>query len=399
VSVAQEQSFLDYVYVVLRWRRLITVTTLVVALTAAGVSLVLPERWTARTSLLPPEEEGTDQLGLSLILGTGVPAGLAGLVGMSSPSERLITLLESRRVLGNIVDDFHLIDTYNAPHRDHAIGLLNEHVKKELESDGTLAIEVTADTPESAADLANALAARLDSVNRLYRRQQAKAMKGFLADRLVAVREEMASGAESLQAFQETYGLVDIKAQTQASVELIRSLVQELTLLEVELGWKSKQMSPDHPERELLELQVQVLRERVEATVGGIAATASSHTDLPTGPAPMPLGPPLRDLPKLMFEYTELTLELTVREEIVRFLGAKLEEAKYREALNTPTLQVLDRATPPKARSAPRRVLLVLGCTAASLALSMALAFGLESMSRVAEANRDKVEDIRQLFR
>ena len=39
-------------------------------------------------------------------------------------------------------------------------------------------------------------------------------------------------------------------------------------------------------------------------------------------------------------------------------LGAKLEESKYREALDTPTLQVLDLATPPKSRSAPRRAML-----------------------------------------
>lgn len=399
MSVVQEQSFLDYVYVVLRWRRFIAITTVVVAMAAAGVSLALPERWTARTSLLPPVEEGPDQLGLSLILGTGVPAGLAGLVGLSSPSERLITLLESRRVLGRIVDDFGLVDTYGAPHRDDAIERLREHVGKELASDGTLIVEVTAHTPELAADLTNALAARLDSVNRHHRRQQASAMKGFLTDRLAAVREEMVSGARSLQTYQETYGLVDVEAQTQASVELIRNLVQEQTLLEVELGWKSRQLAPDHPERELLELQVQELRQQVLAIVGGMAAAASSDTDHLQRRATMPLGPPLRDLPKLMFEYTELRLRLTVSEEIVRFLGAKLEEAKYREALNTPTLQVLDRATPPRARSAPRRLLLVLGCAAASLALSTALAFVFESMAGVAAANGAKVEAIRQLFR
>jgi len=399
VSVPQDRSFLDYVYVVLRWRRFIAVSTAVVAIAAAGVSLVLPESWTARTSLLPPEEEGADRLGLSLVLGTGVPAGLAGLVGMSSPSERLITFLESRRVLGSIVDDFGLVDIYGAPHRDGAIELLTENVSKQLESDGTLVVEATAGTPEAAADLANALAARLDSVNRQYQRQQAREMRAFLADRITAVRGEMASGARSLQVYQDKHGLVDIEAQTQASVELIRGLAQELTLLEVELGWKSRQLSADHPERELLELQVEELRKRLQTTVGGMAVAASTHADHPGLTAAMPLGPPLRDLPKLMYEYTELRLELSIREEIMQYLGAKLEEAKYREAMNTPTLQVLDRAAPPKARSAPRRALLVLGCMAASLALSTALAFALESLGAAAAANDAKVEAIRQLFR
>ena len=90
----------------LRWRRFIVVSAVVVGLGAAGVSLILPDAWTASTTLLPPEDDGPNQLGLSLLMGSGVPAGLAGLVGLSTPSERLLTLLESRRVLGHMVDEF-----------------------------------------------------------------------------------------------------------------------------------------------------------------------------------------------------------------------------------------------------------------------------------------------------
>ena len=90
-----ERDLLDYILVLVKWRRMLIIGTLVAAVVVVAVSFVLPERWTARTSLLPPEEEG-GSLGMSLLggSGSGIPPGLAGLIGASTPSERLLTLLD-----------------------------------------------------------------------------------------------------------------------------------------------------------------------------------------------------------------------------------------------------------------------------------------------------------------
>lgn len=398
-----EQNLLDYLYVLLRWRRFIVVCAIVVGLGSAGVSLILPEAWTASTTLLPPEDDGPNQLGLSLLMGSGVPAGLAGLVGLSTPSERLLTLLESRRVLGHMVDQFGLVEEYDVPHRDHAIELLAENVEHELGSDGSLSIEVTAGGAARSAELANAVAAVLDSVNREYRQRQARSLREFLTDRLSITRGELVERAGSLQAFQERHGLVDLESQAAASVDVIKGIVQELTLIEVELAWKSRQLSEEHAERRLLKLQVEELRRQLQIAVGeaaeGAAREVTDQSTLDRRTAMSSLGPPLRALPGLIAEHTELTLELAVREEILQYLGARLEEAKYREALDTPTLQVLDVATPPQTRSAPRRGLLVLACVAASLALSSVLAFLLESWTRMSTQNEARIAAIRDLFR
>ena len=97
-------------------------------------------------------------------------------------------------------------------------------------------------------------------------------------------------------------------------------------------------------------------------------------------------------------EYAELSLALRVQEEILGFLTGKLEESKYREALDTPTLQVLDRATPPKTRSAPKRAMLTLACTAGALVLTTLLAFMLESWQRQREAQEGRMSAIREAW-
>ena len=69
-EVSSDGHLLDYVYVLVRWRRLIVVGTLLAAVGGAVISVLLPERWTSTTTLLPPEEEPTG-LGLSLLAGAG----------------------------------------------------------------------------------------------------------------------------------------------------------------------------------------------------------------------------------------------------------------------------------------------------------------------------------------
>ena len=390
----REHSLLDYVYVLTKWRRLIVTSFLAVAILSAAVSLVLPEEWTANTKLLPPDEEG-DQLGLSMLLGSAVPAGLSGLVGATTSSDRLLTLLESRLVLGAVVDSHDLERLYDAPYRDLAIDMLNDRIDREVEADGTLVMDVTASSPELAARLANDLAAELDKVNRDFKRQQAKSLRGFLGERIRLMQEELKSSAGALQAFQEKHGLVDLEAQVTSSVEIVETIVKRLLDREAMLAQMTRQLTAERASRNILLLEVEELRNQLEKVMGETTREEDGGGGERFVRA---LGPSLRSLPGLMFQHAELTLDVKVREEIIRYLGTKLEEAKYREALNTPTIQVLDRATPPMTRSAPRRTLIVLSASAVSLVFSVVLAFLFESWNRVARENEDRIDSIRQLL-
>ena len=392
----EERNLLDYVYVLVKWRWLIFASVLVVSLVTAGITMLLPERWTASSTLLPPEDE-LDQFGLSMLITSAVPGNLGGLMGSATPAERLMTLLTSKRVLGAIVDRFGLIQDYGSLNRDLAIETLDEDVERELGRDGTLSIEVEASSSELAADIANALTAELDAVNRQVKNRQAATLRRFLEERMELVQEEIEESGRDFQRFQEEHDLVDIEVQTAATVELARNIVQELTLLEVKLGVVRQQLNPEHEERRLLELEVEELRRQVQFLVGDLEKQVADQVEETT---PLrSLGPPLRELPELGREYGRLALELKIKEQIVTFLGAKLEEAKYKEALDTPTITVLDPATTPQIRSAPRRTLIVLMAAFISLAMSTVLAFIFESIGQLGRENQEKIEAIRQLLR
>lgn len=388
----EQRNLLDYLLVLVKWRRLLIAGTLAATAAAAGVSLLLPERWTARTSLLPPEEEAVG-IGRSLLPGGGgLPLGLAGLVGLPIPSERLLTLLESRRLLGLAVDRHELVRVYAAPHRDAAVEWLSEAVESELGDDGSLVLRATAATPELAADLANTLAALLDSLNREYRQRQASSLRGFLEGRVRTTREELGADASRLRDFQDAHGVVDIEAQTAAAVDVAKGLAFELSLRQVELGVLSRQMAPDHADRQALAMRVEELDRQLRALVGDLSRRMGGGAP---GASGRPLGPPLKELPGLMRDYAALTLQVKMREEVLLFLGAQLEEAKVREARDTPTLQVLDPATPPRARSAPRRALLTAAAAGSAAVLLVLLAFLLEAWQRDRGAHQERLEAIR----
>ena len=387
----EERNLLDYVYVLVKWRRLIIVSVVAISLITAGISLVLPKAWTARTIIMPPEED-LDQFGLSALLSSAVPANLAGLVGGSTSAERLKIILETNRVLGVMVDRFGLIDEYEAPHREQAIELFRDHIDIELEQSGALIVEVTASDSVLAAGLANDLIAELDAYNRRLKSRQARKLREFLEERLELRRVGLEESGRALQKFQETNGLVDLETQTAAIVEVAKNIVLELALLEVKLGVISQQVSPEHEVRRQLELETGELRQQLQILI-------RDQADPPGRAGLSSLGPPLQSLPELGFEHAVLALDIEVKEEIIHFLGAKLEEAKYREALSTPTLQVLDPATPPRVRSAPRRTMMVLVAAFVSLVLSIVLAFVFESVAQLGVQNQAKIEAIKQLFR
>ena len=381
------RNILDYLYVVLRWRRFIVLSVVVVALATAAISMTMPLRWTASATLLPPEEErGT--FGIAGLIGAAVPAGLGSLVGGTPPSENLVVLLESRRLLGAVVDRFGLLEEYGAPDRLQAIDILFQHIEKEIGLNGSIKLKVTASDPQRAADMANFAAAQLDSINREIKRQQAHDLRLFLEGRREEVGGELERSGRDLQVFQKESGLINLDAQTAAVIEVAQSVIQELAKLEAQLDMVQAQFDSSNPQRLILERQVEGARSRLEGILQ--KGSIGPHGDL---------GPGLVEIPDLGFEYARRVLDVKLREEILALLQAKLEEAKYREALDTPTIHVLDPAVPPRVRSAPRRTLMVALAVALSLALSLVLACVFESAGAIGEKNSHKIDALKRAWR
>ncbi len=86
------------------------------AAVAAAVSLLLPMRYTASTTILPPQQGSSASAGLLSQLGNlGSVASLAGggLGGLKNPNDLQVAMLKSRTVEDAMVDRFHLVQMYH----------------------------------------------------------------------------------------------------------------------------------------------------------------------------------------------------------------------------------------------------------------------------------------------
>jgi uncharacterized protein involved in exopolysaccharide biosynthesis len=63
-------------------------------------------------------------------------------------------------------------------------------------------------------------------------------------------------------------------------------------------------------------------------------------------------------LPELQTDLARLTRDYKVQEQLLLLLTAELEQARIRETMDTPTVQMLDVAEPPERHSRPHRAIL-----------------------------------------
>ncbi len=389
----EDRSLLDYIYVLVKWRRMIIACVLSVTLATVVVTLLVSKKWTANTVLLPYEEESA-RYDMTMLMNAAVPGNLGGLLGKSTPNERLVTILKSRRILGAMVDRFGLIEDYGSPNRDLAIETLAEHIETELGSGGALIVRVEASSAELAAEMTNTMVAELDAVIRQQKRDLAYGDRSFLEVRLDSVQRVIEMKALQLKSLQEEYGIVDLEAQTQALVGVAQHIVQSLASREVRLGVVRGVMHPDHEELRLLEMEVEELRKQLAQVVGEYEVRAGSEAETTFAV----LGPPLDELPELGLEFAELSLSLKLSEHTLTFLAAQLEDAKLRQAKPVAAVQVLDPATPPVYRSWPRRTLSVVVAAIISLVFSVVLAFVGESLGHISIRHQDRLLAIKKLL-
>ena len=70
------RPLLDYLEIIVKWRKFIIRNAIIVTIAAAIISLLLPQRFTATATMLPPNPEQTSSIGM---LSANIPRELSGL--------------------------------------------------------------------------------------------------------------------------------------------------------------------------------------------------------------------------------------------------------------------------------------------------------------------------------
>jgi uncharacterized protein involved in exopolysaccharide biosynthesis len=326
-----------------RERVRIAITCVAAALVTLGIAFLLPRWYRAQAVILPPEESDLlSNMSLAQRALTKFPA-FGILTDYYTPADVYKAVLLSRSVQEEVVKRFDLQRSYHQKSLEKAIKALKTHYRVKLNSDGTISVSVEDRDPARAATMANTFLQELDRYNIEKRNTQARRTREFL-ERRVADTDSLLHRAEDvLRAYQERHRAVVPVTPGSADIQAAADVMARKLALEVRLNVLHGYLREGSEQIVQTQTELDALNNRIAA------------------------------LPELQTELARFTRDYKVQEQLFLLLTAELEQARIRETMDTPTVQLLDAAVPPEQHSRPRR--LVLAALAGVLALAGSIAW------------------------
>lgn len=391
-------NMIDYLYVLVKRRRLIIINFLSMSILAAAYSLIIPKTYTSTAVIMPPGKSG----GIISNLPLNLPiSGIGSLLGVTSEEANIfLAILKSRTIAKNTIDHFDLYKRYGSKTIDDAIHTFYNKVDISLDKEGTIRVKISATTKffhkdkdeestrKLSADIANYMISELDRINTELQTKQAKYNRIFIEKRYEESKIELNNIEEKIKDFEEKYGVISLPDQVSAAIEAAAQIESQILMIEVELEGLKSTFNMDHPMIKQKEIQLRELRKKLNEMKLG-----SGEKNY------LEIFPAFIDAPNLGIQYIRLKRELEVQNLIYQFLTQQYEQAKIQEAKDTPTVQVLDLAVPPIKRSKPKRKLLVLLVGLISLIFSALYIFTIGYFNRLKKENVSKYKKIIYIFR
>ena len=314
----------DFVYILLRRRKFLFWNTFVVTVLVMGGSFLLPLRFTATATLLPPKEE----LGSSLLemasLAQNFDLSNVPIPGVTSSAQVYLAILHSRTVADSLIVEFDLMHRYKVKNMELARRALRAATDCDLASAGLIRISVEDKNSQVAANMANAFARHLDRINRDLRMSEGKRTRIFIERRIEATRERLHAAEDSLLAFRRSNPGVFLLTES-SSAEAGADLMARRISVGAELEMLRNSFHSDAP----------VLNRKKQE------AEALDHE--------------LENLPAAELELARRYRDVKIQERVFEFLTSQFEQAQIQENKDVATVEVLDPAVPPIRKSFPRR--------------------------------------------
>jgi len=379
-----------YILVLTRYRRFIFLNLVFVCVVVGVISLFLPNWYTAKTTVLPPEEEGSILPLSSSLLGGFLPSPKMSLPFMATPSDVFAAILRSRTVAVSIIEREDLMEVYYVDKLSDALKELNSHTEVKVTDEGIVSLEFEDRDKNRAARVANLFVEELDRINRKTGTSKAKNTRIFVEERLARTQKELTLAEEKLRKFKETHKTIALDEQMKAAIESAAALKAELTLNEIQVNVLRQSMSESHPTIQGLKAKIKEIGKKLDLMEFGDAEDKEGQDKV--------LDVPFSAVPSLSLELVRLTREVEIQEAIFELLTQQYEQAKIQEKKDTPTIQVLDKAVPPERKTKPKRAFLVGIAGVASLFLSIIFVFALEYLKNSKARNPEEFKKLEELF-
>jgi len=268
----EEVNLLDYWRVVRKRLRLIVLLCTIAVLATMGHSLRLPKIYDSTATILPPDDRSAKGLGLTAALAaSGIVQAIPGLSMPSLASHRdtFISVLKSRTMAQDVVEQFDLQQRYEATFVGDAIRRVQQLTVVLIAKDGTIAVKVEETDPELAAAMANFYVANLDRMLARFTTTEATKERDFIAHRLAETVGELRRAEEALRQFQDANRVIALPEQARGAVEAAALLKGEIMASEVQLEVMRNFATEVNPEVVKLKRRIEEMKRHLAQTQYG----------------------------------------------------------------------------------------------------------------------------------
>lgn len=373
-----EINLIDLIYPIYKHRKFLIVFCIVIVVAAAFITIKSPKTYEATAVMLPEAKEANSGMELKQF-------GIFGLGGSAGTSSEVFEALLKSSVLTREVFQRYNYFSINGINKGDEInaaksfaGSLN--VSKDRNSP-SLSLSIQAKDPVFAADLANTYFIALDEYNRANTVTSAKRLRIYIEERIEEANKELEIVQQELRKFQEENRAISISKQAEATLEVLSDMEAQRVAFEVEMAAKEKFFKGSHVEIEQLKAQMSALKKYIDQL------TYSTEPKIPVAldEGKVEFYIPLKLIPGLNFDESRLLLKVKAKTGVVTLLTTQLEQAKLDETKDMPTVNVLEKAIPPKKPIKPNLKMNVVLSFVVSLFLGIFLIFLKEFFGRMDE--------------
>jgi uncharacterized protein involved in exopolysaccharide biosynthesis len=356
-----------------------------------AITLLIPNGYTATTSLLPPQQNSSAGAGLlSQLGGLTSLASMAGAnLSLKNPNDLQVALLKSQTVEDAMVDRFHLMDLYHAKRRSQARKKLENTM--EIESgakDGLIRLSVTDRDPQRAAQMANGYVEEFKKFTADLAVTEASQRRLFFEHQLAQAKNNLSNAEEQLKKTEQTTGVLQIDAQTRTVIESVASLRAQIAAKEVQIRAMRAFATDANPQLQVAEEELAGL-EAQQQKLGSSSDSAEAGLLIPKG-----------NMQQNQLEYVRRFRDVKYYETIFELMARQYEVAKVDEARQGAEVQIVDRATVPDFHSTPKRTYMVLGAGLLGLFIGVAWALAADGLARISRnpAESERLQTLRRLL-
>lgn len=315
-----------------------------------GIALVIPPTFTARASIVSPQQQQNSAA--AALASLGALTGLAGGT-IKSPADQYVSIMQSATVGNRLIDRFKLMEIYESKYRADALKTLSDNVRISAgKKDGLISIEVDDEDSARAAQLANAYVEELRWITNNLALTEAQQRRTFFEQQLRQTKEALL--AAQVQVQKTGFNAGALKSEPKAAAEAYARTRAEIAAAEVRLGILRKTLTDNAPE----------VQQQTSALGGLRAQLAQLERPAESGGNQ---------------DYVSAYREFKYQEALFDVFAKQFELAKLDEAREGTLIQVLDPATPPERRSKPKRSMIALGTTLA-VGFALTVFFGLRGL-------------------